>query len=82
MKLINFTACLSQAKRHLQKHCSEHGYEVCPIEISENAVIEMLDEKHLKVSYATDDYETYVEMEIEPERLVVIGIEWVSWTEG
>lgn len=79
MKLINFTACLSQAKRNLQQQCKEHGYEVCPIEISENAEICLLHEKYLQITYTTDDYQTYIIAEMEGDKLTFIEVEFQEY---
>lgn len=79
MKLRNFIACLDQAKRNLQKQCADNGYTVCPIEISENADICLLHEKHLQITYTTDDYQTYIIAEMEGDKLTFIEVEFQEY---
>lgn len=79
MKLRNFIACLDQAKRNLQKQCADNGYEVCPIEISENADICLLHEKYLQITYTTDDYQTYIIAEMDGDKLTFIEVEFQEY---
>lgn len=79
MKLHNFIACMAQAKGSLQKQCTENGYPVDLLEISENADICLLYEKFIKVTYTTQEFETYIIAELEGDKLTFIEVEFQEY---
>lgn len=79
MKLRNFIACMDQAKRNLQKQCADNDFTVDLLEISENADICLLYEKHLQITYTTDDYQTYIIAEIDGDKLTFIEVEFQKY---
>lgn len=79
MKLHNFIACMTQAKGSLQKQCAENGYPVDLLEISENADICLLYEKFIKVTYTTQEFETYIIAELEGDKLTFIEVEFQEY---
>lgn len=79
MKLRNFIACIEQAKLSLQKQCAENGYAVDLLEIKENADICILYEKFIKITYATDDFQTYIIAEMDGDKLTFIEVEFQEY---
>lgn len=79
MKLRNFIACLDQAKRNLQKQCANNEFTVDLLEISENADVCLLHGKYLQITYATDDYQTYIIAEMDGDKLTFIEVEFQEY---
>ncbi len=79
MKLRNFNACTAQAKAYLQQQCAEKGHIIDLLEITEQAEICLLDENHFQITYATDDFQTYIVAEIEGDKLTFIDVEFQNY---
>lgn len=79
MKLHNFNVCTAQAKAYLQKQCAENGHIIDQLEITEQAEICLLDESHIQITYATDDFQTYIIAEIEGDKLTFIDVEFQNY---
>ena len=79
MKLINFNAKIAQAKRELHLKCKEKGYEVDGLDMAENTEIEISEDMTLKISYTTEDFETYIIAYAERDSLEFDKVEFVTW---
>lgn len=48
-------------------------------EINEKAEICLLYEKYIKITYTTDDFETYIIAELEGDKLTFIEVEFIEY---
>ena len=76
MKWINFNTKVSQAKCELIKKCRENGFEPDGLDLAENLDIGFHDDKNLNLTYSTNNYETCMIVNIQPDRLVFVETEF------